>query len=134
MTMSRRNFTIGCRVLFLLGVAFARFEARPTAAGDLPSAHGAMGAGPAVTFTIPLASLDDVRKLDQQPEITEVIHTARDRSDTPIFVAAYVTADDVESNHADAQVIADELVIEVGGYLANRGIEAERISGKGMGI
>jgi hypothetical protein len=134
MTTSRWNFTIGCRVLFLLGVTFARFEARPTAAGESPSAYGAMAADPAVTFTIPLASLDDVRRFDQRPEIAEVIHTARDHSDSPIFVAAYVTADDAESNHADAQAVADELVIEVGGYLANRGIEAERISGKSMGI
>ena len=132
--MSHGDLTIRCCVFFFLGVAFAQFEARPTAAGESPSAYAATDVSAAVSVTIPLASLDDVRRLDQRPEIAEVIHTARDHSDSPIFVAAYVTADDVESNHADPQAVADELVIEIGGYLANRGIEAERISGKGMGI
>ena len=88
----------------------------------------------AVTFTISLATLDDVRKLDQRAEIGEVIHTARAFSDAPIFLAAYVTADDARKHHADATGVAEQLVIEMGGYLASRGVEAERISGKGMGV
>jgi hypothetical protein len=123
-----------CSVLLLLGATVGRFEARPTAAADSASAHGAAVVGPAVTFTIPLATLDDVRRLDQRPEIAEIIHTALAYSDSPIFLAGYVTADDVLSNRADAESVADELVIEIGGYLANRGVEADRISGKGMGI
>jgi hypothetical protein len=118
----------------VLGVTLAQFETRSTAAAELPSAHGSAVVAPAVTFTIPLATLDDVRRLDQRPEIAEVIHTAHTYSDSLIFLAAYVTADDVRANRADAGGVADELVIEMGGYLASRGVEPDRISGKGMGI
>ena len=111
-----------CRlVLLVLGITLAQFDLRSTAAAEL-------------AFTIPLATLDDVRRLDQLPEIAEVMHTARAYSDSPIFLAAYVTADDVRPNRADAGGVADELVIEMGGYLASRGVEPDRISGKGMGI
>ena len=110
-----------CCSVLLLGVTLAQFEVRSTAAAEL-------------TFTIPLATLDDVRRLDQRPEIAEVMHTARAYSDSPIFLAAYVTADDVRSNRADAGGVADELVIAMGGYLASRGVEPDRITGKGMGI
>jgi hypothetical protein len=57
-------------------------------------------------------------------------------SNSPIFLAAYVTADDVRADRADATgvAVADQLVIEMGGYLASRGVEADRISGRGMGI
>jgi len=118
--MSSRNPAMCCSVL-LLGVTLAQFEVRATAAAEL-------------AFTIPLATLDDVRRLDQRPEIAEVMHTARAYSDSPIFLAAYVTADDVRSNRVDAGGVADELVIEMGGYLASRGVEPDRITGKGMGI
>ena len=91
-------------------------------------------AAAAVTFTIPLARIDDVRRLDRRAEIHDVILTALIDSDAPIFLAAYVTADDVRAHHADATGLADLLVVEIGGYLASRGVEAERISGKGMGI
>ena len=119
--MSSRNPAMCCSVLLVLGVTLAQFEVRSTAAAEL-------------TFTIPLATLDDVRRLDQRPEIAEVMHTARAYSDSPIFLAAYVTADDVRSNRADAGGVADELVVEMGGYLASRGVEPNRITGKGMGI
>src|SRR5207248_2650295 len=102
-------------------VTLAQFDVRSAVAAEL-------------TFTIPLATLDDVRRLDQRPEIAEIMHTARAYSDSSIFLAAYVTADDVRSNRADAGGVADELVIEMGGYLASRGVEPDRISGKGMGI
>jgi hypothetical protein len=135
MTMSNRSpAAVCCSVLLVLGVTLAHFEIRSTAAAELAPVDGAAGVAPAVTFTIPLAKLDDVRRLDQRPEIAEVIHTARAYSDSPIFLAAYVTADDVRSNRADAGGVADELVIEMGGYLASRGVEPDRISGKGMGI
>jgi hypothetical protein len=91
-------------------------------------------AAAAVTFTIPLSTLDDVRRLDRRAEIHEVIRTARTDSDAFIFLAAYVTADDARAHHADATGLADLLVVEIGGYLASRGVEAERITGKGMGI
>jgi len=119
--MSSRNPAMCCFVLLALGATLAQFDVRSTAAAEL-------------TFTIPLATLDDVRRLDQRPEIAEVMHTARAYSDSPIFLAAYVTADDVRSNRADAGGVADELVIEMGGYLASRGVEPDRITGKGMGI
>ena len=132
--MSSRNPAMCCSVVLMLGVALAQIEIRSTAAAELASVPGAAVVAPAVTFTIPLATLDDVRRLDRRPEIAAVIHTARAYSDLPIFLAAYVTADDVRSNRADAGGVADELVIEMGGYLASRGVEPDRISGKGMGI
>jgi hypothetical protein len=119
--MSSRNPAMYCFVLLALGVTLAQFDVRSTAAAEL-------------TFTIPLATLDDVRRLDQRPEIAEVMHTARAYSDSPIFLAAYVTADDVRSNRVDAGGVAEELVLEMGGYLASRGVEPDRITGKGMGI
>jgi hypothetical protein len=88
----------------------------------------------AITFTIPLATLDDIRRLDHQTKIAEVIRAARADSDARIFLAAYVTADDARAHRAAAARLADQLVIEIGVYLAGRGIEADRISGKGMGI
>ena len=87
-----------------------------------------------VTFTIPFATLDDVRRLDRRDEVAEIIRAARADSDSPIFLAAYVTADDARAHRAGATRLADLLVVEMGGYLASRGVEAERISGKGMGI
>ena len=90
---------------------------------------------PPITFTIPVAALDDVRRLDQQSEIAKVILTARYSSDAPIFLEAYVTADDAGcQTDASGLSIADQLVVEIGGYLASRGVEADRISGKGRGI
>ena len=105
-------------VAVVLALAFAGFEI----------------AAAAVTFTIPLATLDDVRRLDRRAEIREVIRTARTESDVPIFLAAYVTAGDAHSHHGDATGLADLLVVEMGGYLASRGVAAGRISGKGMGV
>lgn len=116
----------------VLAVTLGQLEIRSAAAAERGSAHAAAVAAPAVTFIVPLATLDDVRRLDQRPEIAEVILAAHAYSDSPIFLAAYVTADDVRSNRSDA--VADDLVIEMGGYLASRGVEPDRISGKGMGI
>jgi len=88
-----------------------------------------------VVVTIPLAALDDVQTLDQRSEIAEVVRTARYLSDAPIFLAAYVTADDArEQLDATGVSVADQLVLEIAGYLASRGVDADRISGKGMGI
>jgi len=120
--------------LLVLAVTLARFASGYTGAGRDASPRGTAAVAPAVHFTIPLATLDEVRKLDRRPEIADVIHTARLYSDWPIFLAAYVTADDVRASRADAGDVADELVIEMGGYLASQGVEADRISGKGMGI
>ena len=87
-----------------------------------------------VTFTIPLATLGDVRNLDRREEVAEIIRAARTDADSRIFLAAYVTADDARAHRAGAARLADLLVVEMGGYLASRGVEAERITGKGMGI
>ena len=132
--MSSRDAAMRYSVLLVLGGILAGFEIGSTGAAQVASAHGAAATAPAVTFTIRLFTLDDVRRLDQRAEIAEVIDTARAYSDSPIFLAAYVTADDVRSNRADATGVADELVIEIGGYLASRGVEPDRISGKRMGI
>ena len=122
-------------LLLVLGVTLTQFE-RSTAAAPAAPARRATTVVPAITFTIPLAALDDIRRLDERSEIAEVIHTARIFSDSPIFLAAYVTADDVRTHHADTAgvSVADRLVIEMGGYLASQGVQADRISGRGMGI
>ena len=132
--MSSRSTVVPYSLLVVLGATLTQFETRSTAAAPVASAHRATTVASVITFTIPLATLDDVHKLDQRLEIAEVIRTARYLSDSPIFLAAYVTADDVRANRADAGGVADELVIEMGGYLASRGVEPDRISGKGMGI
>jgi len=112
----------------VVGLAFELQSAAPA------QARLARGTMP-VVVTIPLAALYDVRALDQRSEIAEVIRTARYFSDSPIFLAAYVTADDArEQMDATGVSVADQLVIEIGGYLASRGVDADRISGKGMGI
>jgi hypothetical protein len=123
-------------LLLLLAVTLALFGIRSTAAAQSTSSHGVTTGATAITFTVPLATLDDVRRLDQLSAIAEVIHIARYFSDSPIFLEAYVTADDIRAHHADASgiAVADQLVIEMGGYLASRGVEADRISGRGMGI
>jgi hypothetical protein len=133
--MSSRNKAMCYSLLVVLGV-LPQFEMRSTAAAQVASAHRATTLVPVITFTIPLATLDDVLRLDQRSEIAEVIHTARYISNSPIFLAAYVTAGDVRAHLADADgvTVADQLVIEMGGYLASRGVEADRISGKDMGI
>ena len=84
--------------------------------------------------TIPFATLDDARSLGQRPEISNVLSIARRFPESQIFLAAYVTTDDVRAWHEGPLEVSDQLVVEVGGYLAARGVEAERISGKGMGV
>ena len=87
-----------------------------------------------VRFTIPFAKLDDIRSLDRRAEVADIIRAARADSDSQIFLAAYVTADDARAHREGAARVADLLVVQMGGYLASRGIQADRISGKGMGI
>ncbi len=111
----------------LLAIGFATFELR-----SFVSATPTAAAEPPVTITIPLGALDEIRSLDHRPEVAEVMRTARTYSDSPIFVEAYVTADDAQSTRAGA--VAAELVIEMGGYLATHGVEPDRITGKGVGI
>lgn len=106
---------------------------------DVAPEHGGTGAPPdavvaPITFIIPLAALEDVLELDHRPEIADVIRAARASSDSAIFIAAYVTADDVWKRPADAADVSAELAIEMSGYLASQGVEPGRISGKGMGI
>jgi hypothetical protein len=109
-----------------MGLALPVTQARP--------ADGIGGGARTVTFTIPLATFDDIRRLDERPEIADVLETAHRYSDSRIYLAAYVAPDDVPAPHVEACGVADELVIEVGSYLARHGVEADRISGKGMGI
>jgi hypothetical protein len=132
--MSSRDAATRYSVLLVLGVTLTQFEIGSTGAEPMASAREVTVVAPAITFTIPLSTLDDVRRLDQRPEIADVIRTARTYSNSPIFLEAYVTADDVRSNRADAGGVSDELVIEMGGYLASQGVEPDRISGKGMGV
>jgi hypothetical protein len=87
-----------------------------------------------LTFTIPLAHLGGVDDLRAVPEGRELIAAARRHPDAPIHVRAYVTESDTRAEHADAGSLSDEMVIETARYLAERGIDANRISGKGMGI
>src|SRR5207253_6936345 len=104
--MSSGAIAIPYCVLVALGVTLARFEIGYTGAARDASSRGAAAVPPAVHFTIPLATLDEVRRLDRRPEVADVIRTARVYSDWPIFLAAYVTADDVRANHAGAGDVA----------------------------
>ena len=88
----------------------------------------------ALTFKIPLSSLADVENLRARPHGLEFLSAARRNPDAPISVQAYVTASDIRSHHADASNLSDEIVIRTARYLADRGIDPNRISGKGMGI
>jgi hypothetical protein len=123
-------------VLLALEATLAQFAMGYSGAARAAPIREPAVVAPDVTFTISLDTIDDVRRLDERPEIADVIIAARAYSASPIFLAAYVTAADVRAYRADvtAVTVADQLVIEVGGYLASRGVEADRISGKGMGI
>ena len=133
--MPRRSTAICYALLVGLGGELAQFEIRSAAITRVPPTVETTAVVAGLAFTIPLATLHDVRRLDQRSEIAEVISAAHHFSDSPIFLAAYITADDAcESTDTTGVAVADELVIAIGGYLASRGVEADRISGKGMGI
>ena len=87
-----------------------------------------------LTFTIPLAHLGSVEDLRTTAEGRDLIAAARRHPDAPIHVLAYVTEADTRTRHADAGSLSDEMVIETARYLADRGIDPNRISGKGMGV
>ena len=132
--MPRRSTAICYALLAGLGGELAHFEIR-SAANRVPPTVETNAAVSAIAFTISFETLQDVRRLDQRSEIAEIIAAAHHFSDSPIFLEAYITADDArESTDATGVAVADELVIAIGGYLASCGVEADRISGKGMGI
>jgi hypothetical protein len=87
-----------------------------------------------LTFTVPLSSLADVDDLRGQPQGRELLSAARKFPDAPILVRAYVTESDTRARHADPGSLSDEIVIQTARYLADHGIDPNRISGKGMGI
>jgi len=87
-----------------------------------------------LTFTVPLSSLRDVDDLRGQPQGRELLAAARRHPDAPILVRAYVTESDTQARHADPGSLSDEMVIQTARYLADHGIDPNRISGKGMGI
>jgi hypothetical protein len=75
-----------------------------------------------------------VEDLRVQPQGRALLSAARQFPDAPILVRAYVTESDTRERHADAGSLSDEIVIQTARYLADRGIDPNRISGKGMGI
>ncbi len=89
---------------------------------------------PDVTFVIRLVSLDDMSSLDERPGVSQVVDAARRYPESQIFLAAYVTEEDTRSRHAAASDLADEIVIRLARYLADRGVDPQRITGKGAGI
>jgi polysaccharide export outer membrane protein len=66
--------------------------------------------------------------------VSEVIDAARRYPDSLIYLAGYVTEADARQHHADATNLGDELVIQTARHLAARGVDANRISGRGRGI
>jgi len=83
---------------------------------------------------IPLANWRDAEHLEQRPEMTEILDAAARYPTSLIYLAGYVTDADTRQYHTDASNLGDELVIQTARQLANRGIDANRISGRGMGI
>jgi hypothetical protein len=87
-----------------------------------------------LTFTIPLTTLGEVSDLLREPQARVLLAAARRYPDAPIHVRAYVTVADTRVHHADAAHLSDEMVLQTASYLAEQGIDPNRISGKGMGI
>lgn len=121
----------------------AKRPAPPTEAGPQsplaavppwPLLRAPSGRPAALTVTITLSSLDDIRHLQREPLSSEVLSIASRHPESTIYVVAYVTEGDTRVRHADPGNVADELVIETARFLADHGIDPNRISGKGMGI
>lgn len=87
----------------------------------------------AVSFTVPLASLSQLQALDEKPEIEEILRAARRYPASSLYLAAYATEEDARERDTDAKSLSDHVVVEMGRYLARRGVAPDRISGKGMG-
>ena len=102
-------------------------EAPHIAAGRPPSLK------PDVTFVIRLASLD-MTHVDGRPGMSQVVEAAQSYPESQIYLTAYVTEDDTRARHTDPGNLADELVISMAKFLADRGIDPKRISGKGAGV
>jgi len=105
---------------------------RPVTTPVVPSA--APESKPALTFMIPLKSWGDIERLESRPETNDAIDAARRYASSPVYLAAYVTDADVRQYHADATGLGDELVIQAARFLNDHGVDATRISGRGMGI
>jgi len=103
-------------------------QAPPPAAAANPAPK------PAVTYMIPLAHWSDVENLDRRPEVSDIIDAAQRYPTSLLYLAAYVTDADTRERHADATALGDDLVIRTARYLAARGIDPARISGRGMGV
>jgi polysaccharide export outer membrane protein len=99
-----------------------------------PAAAAPAPPQPAVTYMIPLAHWGDVENLDRRPEVSDVVDAAQRYPTSLLYLAAYVTDADTRERHADATALGDELVIQTARYLAARGIDPARISGRGMGV
>jgi len=102
--------------------------------GPSPSVALAAPGQPAVTYMIPLARFNEVNNLERRPEVAEVLEAARRYPNSLIYLAGYVTEEDTRERHADPVALGDELVIQAGRHLAERGVDANRISGRGMGV
>jgi polysaccharide biosynthesis/export protein len=91
-------------------------------------------AKPAVTFMVPLSSWSDLSDFDRRPEVSEIVDAARRYPESLIYLGGYVTEADTRDRHVDAATLGDDLVIQAARKLAARGIDASRISGRGMGV
>ena len=76
----------------------------------------------------------DVENLEDRAEVSEVIDAARRYPNSLVYLAGYVTDADTRQHHADATNLGDELVIQTARHLAAHGVDANRISGRGMGV
>ena len=87
----------------------------------------------AVTYTLPLPSFAAIGQVDERPEFAEIVQTARRYPKSRIYLTAYASENDARDRGSDLQTVSNELVIRMAQVLSGRGIEASRISGKGLG-
>ena len=115
----------------------------PTASVAFPStapvAEPVMAATPplvpaAINFTVPLTSMSELDSLAGRPEIDAILEATRRYPTSQIYVVAYATEEDARKRGTDPKSLSDQMILEMGRTLANRGIAPDRISGKGMGM
>lgn len=86
------------------------------------------------TFTVSLDSLGDIEGLEHKRAVSEAIEMAMRHPEAQIYIAAYVTDADSRARHGDPASVSDELVIQTARFLADHGVDPNRIIGKGEGI
>jgi hypothetical protein len=86
------------------------------------------------TFTVALDNLGDIKALEEKQAVSEALDMATRHPEAQIYIAAYVTDSDSRARHGDPASVSDELVIQTARFLADHGVDPNRIIGKGEGI